>query len=337
MKNILNTSGGGSKITTLLVPTTSSDNAIVRWDGTSGQSIQNSGIFIDDNNNLRIPLSTSTDGRIFFGDDRIISASNTNLLLGKDSGLFITTGRDNILIGLDSGVSMDTGRRNIGLGNNTLETLESGENNIALGYFGGASIGAAINDTITIGNSGSSSIDGDIRIGNDLDHLRVFISGIKDKTPSGTNEMVIIDENNQLGSQAIPASGRGDVVGANGSIVNTVVRFADTTGKILKSSSIVMTDTNVGNLFCLRNIGNPPTGNNNTLFGTSVMNQGSTNYSNNTCFGSNIMNAGSIDSTSPVGFNTIIGANACQDTVTLGGGSFSFNTIIGQRCWTRFI
>ena len=54
MKNILNiTSGGGSKITTLLVPTTSTDEAVVRWDGTLGQSIQNSSVTIDDNGNQK--------------------------------------------------------------------------------------------------------------------------------------------------------------------------------------------------------------------------------------------------------------------------------------------
>lgn len=32
----------------------STDNALVRWDGTGGDSIQNSGVIIDDNNNLKL-------------------------------------------------------------------------------------------------------------------------------------------------------------------------------------------------------------------------------------------------------------------------------------------
>ena len=36
-------------------PATSTDNAIVRWDGTGGRTIQNSGVTIDDSNNLQVP------------------------------------------------------------------------------------------------------------------------------------------------------------------------------------------------------------------------------------------------------------------------------------------
>lgn len=44
--------GGGSGITG---PGSSTDNALVRWDGTSGGIVQNSGVTLDDSNNLTLP------------------------------------------------------------------------------------------------------------------------------------------------------------------------------------------------------------------------------------------------------------------------------------------
>ena len=35
-----------------ILPGSSSNNAIVRWDGTGGKTLQNSGVTIDDSNNL---------------------------------------------------------------------------------------------------------------------------------------------------------------------------------------------------------------------------------------------------------------------------------------------
>ena len=44
------------------VPGSSTDNAIVRWDGTGGASIQNSGVTIDDSNNVIIAGNLTVSG-----------------------------------------------------------------------------------------------------------------------------------------------------------------------------------------------------------------------------------------------------------------------------------
>ena len=52
-------------------PETSTDNAIARFDGTGGKTIQNSGCIIDDSDNMEIAgnLSVDDDKKIIFGTD----------------------------------------------------------------------------------------------------------------------------------------------------------------------------------------------------------------------------------------------------------------------------
>ena len=42
-----------------IYPSSATDNAIVKWDGTSGKKMQNSGVTIDDSNNIYTPGSIS--------------------------------------------------------------------------------------------------------------------------------------------------------------------------------------------------------------------------------------------------------------------------------------
>ena len=44
--------GGGGGVGDVVGPAAATDNAIVRYDGTTGKLVQNSGITIDDSNNL---------------------------------------------------------------------------------------------------------------------------------------------------------------------------------------------------------------------------------------------------------------------------------------------
>jgi hypothetical protein len=45
-------------------PATSTDNAVVRWDGTGGTAVQNSGVTIDDSDNMDIPGNLVVDGNL---------------------------------------------------------------------------------------------------------------------------------------------------------------------------------------------------------------------------------------------------------------------------------
>jgi len=95
----------GYGITDAVKAVTSTDNAIARFDGTSGQ-IQNSGVIIDDNNNLTLPstlikftgmgegMELSLDNNYFGsnGDARILSIIDSNPGTGStavDGGFII--------------------------------------------------------------------------------------------------------------------------------------------------------------------------------------------------------------------------------------------------------
>ena len=60
---------------TASIPSSSTDNAVVRWDGASGVSLQDSGVTIDDSDNL-----------IFAGADDYIEFGDTDTRLSLDSG-----------------------------------------------------------------------------------------------------------------------------------------------------------------------------------------------------------------------------------------------------------
>ena len=69
----ISTTGGGSG--DVIGPASSTDNAIVRFDLTTGKLIQNSGVTIDDSNNVTIPGDISVNG-----GDITTTAATTNLV-----------------------------------------------------------------------------------------------------------------------------------------------------------------------------------------------------------------------------------------------------------------
>lgn len=72
------TASGARKIGGVSVPGSSTDNAVVRWDGATGTSIQNSGVVIDDSNNVTGILNLTITGNATLGDQ----ASDTITLTG---------------------------------------------------------------------------------------------------------------------------------------------------------------------------------------------------------------------------------------------------------------
>lgn len=90
--NVINTNGqikSGSGISSGL---TSTDNAVVRWDGTGGTTLQNSGVIVDDSNNVTGVVALTFTGTL------TASGSAANIALGSN---FISNG------GTDAGLSFD--------------------------------------------------------------------------------------------------------------------------------------------------------------------------------------------------------------------------------------
>lgn len=138
-------------------------------------------------------LASENSGSTDFGN---------NVAVGLSAGDRVTSGYVNTLIGThaahnQSGLGITTGYANVIIG--------SGDINASVSF---ASAGSALrsdeHENILISNSGVVGEDNTIRIGgqflDDPIQTRCFITGIRDVTPAGTGELVIIDTNDQLGS-----------------------------------------------------------------------------------------------------------------------------------------
>lgn len=62
--NVTNLNVGGTPVGDLFIEeiVSSTDNALVRWDGVSGSAVQDSGILIDDSDNITLPASVTISG-----------------------------------------------------------------------------------------------------------------------------------------------------------------------------------------------------------------------------------------------------------------------------------
>ena len=83
------TSAGLADLGAIAVPGSSTDNAVVRFDGTGGASMQNSGTTIDDNDLLTAPGG-------FAGNKGADIASATTVVIGTDGDRFDITGTTTI-------------------------------------------------------------------------------------------------------------------------------------------------------------------------------------------------------------------------------------------------
>lgn len=130
-------------------PASATDNAIARYDGTTGKLIQNtSGVTIDDSNNIVLPTASAgaTQGFIYKGSTKFLhdfyptgGATGANIFLGNNAGNTTMTSSaaymasNNIGIGAGTLSSLTTGYQNIAIGSGALGGFTSGGFGFALG------------------------------------------------------------------------------------------------------------------------------------------------------------------------------------------------------------
>ena len=90
-------------------PASSTDNAIPRWDGTSGRIIQNSGVTIDDSNNIKVgtapvptSVTSSTDNAVPRFDGTDGKKIQNSLVIINDSGQLSGNGLDGWIYDTDT-------------------------------------------------------------------------------------------------------------------------------------------------------------------------------------------------------------------------------------------
>lgn len=127
------TSNGGT-VGDVIGPASSTDNAVVRFDTTTGKLIQNSTVIIDDSGQFSGPtLTTDAD----------------NILLGGSAGSSLTTGTNNTFIGISAGQNITTESDNTFIGNESGVAAVLSSDNTCIGSGSGNSMSA--NGCVLIG------------------------------------------------------------------------------------------------------------------------------------------------------------------------------------------
>jgi len=142
-------SGGGG----LTPPVSSTDNAIVRWNGTGADTVQDSGIVIDDSGRMS---QTGLGDSVLIGvgagavDDL---TSNQNINIGTSAGIKNVAGTLNVCIGHLSGAKALNGNSNTFVGASTASTGSdlTGSRNCAFGYHGLQDLIGTSGDNSTFG------------------------------------------------------------------------------------------------------------------------------------------------------------------------------------------
>jgi hypothetical protein len=208
--------GGGSG--DVVGPGSSTDEAITRFDGTTGKLVQNSSVTIDDSGNI------STSGTV---DGRDVSADGTKLD-GIESGAtadqsaaevpVTTTSFDGILSAADT---------NVQLALDTIDDHVHPNATVSVAGFMSASDKTKLDGIESGATADQNAID-----------VPTNVSGFNNNLSSAdTDVQKALDTIDNL------SIGSGDVVGPGSSTDEAVARFDSTTGKLLQNSSVTIDDS----------------------------------------------------------------------------------------------
>ena len=157
-------SGGG-----LTAPVSSTDNAIVRWDGTSADTVQDSNVTIDDTGRI---LTNITGDSVFVGKNAGVAdnlgSGNQNTAIGVGALQSNVSSKYHVAIGFGAMLSTTSGNASIGIGRYALSNMVGIANaNIGIGISAGAYINGGSYNVILGGYSCASlsSGSGNIAIG----------------------------------------------------------------------------------------------------------------------------------------------------------------------------
>jgi len=197
-------------------PGSSTDNAVARFDGTTGKIIQNSSLQVNDSGEVTVGVWKGTEVGLSYGGTGAASA-----LQARGNILPSYTGNAGKVLAVNSGAT-DVEYISAG-GTGTVTSVAVSGGTTGLTTSGGPITAAG---TITLAGT-----------------LAVANGGTGTSTPAlvaGTNVTITGTWPNQTINST--ASGTGDVVGPASSTNNAVARFDSTTGKLIQNSVVVIDD-----------------------------------------------------------------------------------------------
>jgi hypothetical protein len=196
-------SGGGAGTGDVVGPASATDNAIARFDSTTGKLIQNSGVTIDDSNILNIPSAAY----LKFAGNRVFHETGTNsVFAGKNAGNLTTTGSGNVGIGVNAGGSLTTGSNNMFMGLTTGFATQTGTANMGIGAL-----------ALRFNVSGSSNTAVGLQAGyNATGSRNVFIGYRAGENETGDDKLYI--DNSETATPLIEGDFADDWVRINGAL-----------------------------------------------------------------------------------------------------------------------
>jgi hypothetical protein len=227
-------------------PASAADNALVRYDGTTGKLIQNSGAILDDTGNLDLvgwldadylyAGGASINGTVSANTLYVASTINGNIDTGY-SGLTtkdISTTQKLFFVWEETASA--NGQINFKVHSPGVRTIDlfSSLTVLASSNISGTNTG---DQTITLSGDVSGSGTGAIT----TVVTRIQGTQISAGTPSVGQVLTYVADNKW---SPRTASGSGDVVGPAGATDNALARFDSTTGKLIKNSGVIVTDSN---------------------------------------------------------------------------------------------
>lgn len=155
-------------------PGSSTDNALARFNGTTGKLLQGSKWIMDDDgyvtdsangNPIFRTVSTivATNGNLSIGDRAgAISLSNflattRSIFIGVSTGAALTSGASNVAIGYAAFVTTTNSTACVVVGDNSFRFLTTGSNNVSLGYYAGEKMTSGSGNTF-IGRTAGQNV-----------------------------------------------------------------------------------------------------------------------------------------------------------------------------------
>ena len=233
--------GGGSGGTgDVLGPTSSTDTALVRFSGTTGKTIQNSGVLVDASNNITGPVNITVSGLITGLVSPTAAADATNKayvdnaiagLRWKSPVRVATTTNGALATAYANGQTVD----GIVLVTNDRILLKDQTNGIENGIYTVNVAGAPTRTTDMAAGSSAASSSMFVTEGTTNGGKGFLCSNTTGNAVVGTNSLVFTQFN---------VSGSGDVVGPASATDTALVRFNSTTGKAIQDSSVLLDASN---------------------------------------------------------------------------------------------
>lgn len=225
--------GGGGGSGDVVGPASATDNAIARFDTTTGKLLQDSGMSIDDTGSRIETSATNTDviigyavapnapggatRNVFIGDRvvqngslvgavdnigigfialRSLTSGDNNVAIGDSAGDAITIGGRNVCIGDNAGGGITTGNFNVAVGS-ALTSGNPGSFNMLIGHTAGLNLSGEGNSGI--GTASLRDVSGDSNVGIGRSAGSYLADGVTLKTTgSGNTYLGSFSESNAL-------------------------------------------------------------------------------------------------------------------------------------------